>query len=109
MENYEGVRFWQNEDNPAAIKIYPAIPNTSSPASQKKGDLVDLSMVIGVLFDSDALMIDYQLDTALSTPVEARKHYRNIWYTYAKNSICDFTEKAILYYMADPANNGGQE
>lgn len=107
MENYEGVRFWQNEDNPAAIKIYPAIPNTSSPASQKKGDLVDLSMVIGVLFDSDALMIDYQLDTALSTPVEARKHYRNIWYTYAKNSICDFTEKAILYYMADPAANDG--
>lgn len=107
MENYEGVRFWQNEDNPAAIKIYPAIPNTSSPAEQKKGDLVDLSMVIGVLFDSDALMIDYQLDTALSTPVEARKHYRNIWYTYAKNSICDFTEKAILYYMADPAANDG--
>ena len=107
MENYEGVRFWQNEDNPAAIKIYPAIPNTSSPASQKKGDLVDLSMVIGVLFDSDALMIDYQLDTALSTPVEARKHYRNIWYTYAKNSICDFTEKGILYYMADPAANDG--
>ena len=107
MENYEGVKFWQNEDNPAAIKIYPAIPNTSSPAEQKKGSLVDLSTVIGVLFDSDALMIDYQLDTALSTPVEARKHYRNIWYTYAKNSICDFTEKAILYYMADPANNEG--
>ena len=107
MENYEGVKFWQNEDNPAAIKIYPAIPNTSSPAEQKKGSLVDLSTVIGVLFDSDALMIDYQLDTALSTPVEARKHYRNIWYTYAKNSICDFTEKAILYYMADPVNNEG--
>ena len=107
MENYEGVKFWQNEDNPSAIKIYPAIPNTSSPAEQKKGNLVDLSTVIGVLFDSDALMIDYQLDTALSTPVEARKHYRNIWYTYAKNSICDFTEKAILYYMADPANNEG--
>ena len=107
MENYEGVKFWQNEDNPAAIKIYPAIPNTSSPAEQKKGSLVDLSMVIGILFDSDALMIDYQLDTALSTPVEARKHYRNIWYTYAKNSICDFTEKAILYYMEDPANNEG--
>lgn len=107
MENYEGVKFWQNEDNPSAIKCYPAIPNTSSPAEQKKGSLVDLDVVIGVLFDSDALMVDYQLDTALSTPVEARKHYRNIWYTYAKNSICDFTEKAILYYMEDPANNEG--
>lgn len=107
MENYEGVNFWQNENDPSAISIEPAIPNVASPGSQTKGSKVDLDMVVGVLFDEDALMIDYQLDTALSTPVEARKHYRNIWYTYAKNSICDFTEKAILYYMADPANNEG--
>ena len=108
MENYEGVNFWQNENDPSAIKITPAIPNVASPASQTAGTAVALDMVVGVLFDEDALMIDYQLDTALSTPVEARKHYRNVWYTYAKNSICDFTEKAILYYMEDPAedNNG---
>ena len=106
IENYEGVMFWQNENDPAAIKVTPAIPNTSSPASQTQGSQVDLSHVVGVLFDEDALMVDYQLDTALSTPVEARKHYRNIWYTYAKNSICDFTEKAILYYMADPVSEG---
>lgn len=108
MENYEGVNFWQNENDPSAIKVTPAIPNVASPGSQTAGSQVVLDTVVGVLFDEDALMIDYQLDTALSTSVEARKHYRNVWYTYAKNSICDFTEKAILYYMEDPAddNNG---
>ena len=105
MENYEGVMFWQNENDPSAIKVTPAIPNVASPGSQTAGSQVVLDMVVGVLFDEDALMVDYQLDTALSTPVEARKHYRNIWYTYAKNSICDFTEKAILYYMEDPADD----
>lgn len=105
MENYEGVAYWQNENDPTAIKVTPAIPNVASPAAQTAGSQVDLSMVVGVLFDTDALMVDYQLDTALSTPVEARKHYRNIWYTFAKNSICDFTEKAILYYMEDPSND----
>ena len=105
MENYEGVNFWQNENDPSAIKVTPAIPNVASPGSQTAGSQVVLDMVVGLLFDEDALMIDYQLDTALSTPVEARKHYRNVWYTYAKNSICDFTEKAILYYMEDPAND----
>ena len=105
MENYEGVNFWQNENDPSAIKVTPAIPNVASPGSQTAGSQVVLDTVVGVLFDEDALMIDYQLDTALSTPVEARKHYRNVWYTYAKNSICDFTEKAILYYMEDPADN----
>ena len=105
MENYEGVNFWQNENDPSAIKVTPAIPNVASPGSQTAGSQVVLDMVVGVLFDEDAIMIDYQLDTALSTPVEARKHYRNVWYTYAKNSICDFTEKAILYYMEDPADD----
>ena len=105
MENYEGVNFWQNENDPSAIKVTPAIPNVASPGSQTAGSQVVLDTVVGVLFDEDALMIDYQLDTALSTPVEARKHYRNVWYTYAKNSICDFTEKAILYYMEDPADD----
>lgn len=99
IENYEGVNFWQNENDPMAIEVTPAIPDTSSPASQTAGAKVALDNVLGVLFDEDALMVDYQLDTALSTPVEARKHYRNIWYTYAKNSICDFTEKGILYYL----------
>jgi hypothetical protein len=49
-------------------------------------------------------MIDYQLDTARSTPVEARKGYRNLWYTFAKNIISDTTENSIIYYMADPAS-----
>lgn len=99
IENYEGVNFWQNENNPMAISVTPAIPDTSNPAAQKAGSAVTLDNVLGVLFDEDALMIDYQLDTALSTGVEARKHYRNVWYTFAKNSICDFTEKGILYYL----------
>lgn len=99
IENYEGVNFWQNENNPMAISVTPAIPDTANPAAQKAGSAVTLDNVVGVLFDEDALMIDYQLDTALSTGVEARKHYRNVWYTYAKNSICDFTEKGILYYL----------
>ena len=99
IENYEGVNFWQNENDPMAISVTPAIPDTANPAAQKAGSAVTLDNVVGVLFDEDALMIDYQLDTALSTGVEARKHYRNVWYTYAKNSICDFTEKGILYYL----------
>jgi hypothetical protein len=81
------------------ISVTPAIPDTSNPAAQKAGSAVTLDNVVGVLFDEDALMVDYQLETALSTSVEARKHYRNVWYTYAKNSICDFTEKGILYYL----------
>lgn len=101
IENYEGVSYWQNDavGEQMKISVTPAIPDTSNPAAQKAGSAVTLDNVVGVLFDEDALMVDYQLESALSTNVEARKRYRNIWYTFAKNSICDFTEKGILYYL----------
>ena len=103
IENYEGVDFWQNELNPSAIDIVPAIPNKVTPANgQVQGNEVKLDYLVGILYDEDAMMVDYQMDTAYSTPVEARKGYRNVWYTMLRNGINDFTENAIIYYMADP-------
>ena len=103
IENFEGVDYWQNELEPTKVDVYPALPNVSTPANgQVKGDRVQIAYLVGMLFDEDGLMIDYQLDTARSTPVEARKGYRNIWYTFAKNIISDATENGIIYYMADP-------
>ena len=99
VENFEGVDYWQNENVPMAINVTPAINDINTPSQQIAGNNVAIDNVLGVLFDEDALMVDYQLESALSTNVEARKRYRNIWYTFAKNSICDFTEKGILYYL----------
>lgn len=104
MENYEGVMYWQNENDPSAIKVTPAIPNVSTPASgQTAGDTVTLDYVVGMLYDVDALMVDYQLERSATSPLEARKGYRNLWWSFTKNAINDHTENHILYYMADPA------
>ena len=99
--NYEGVDFWQNEASGSAIDIIPAIPNTSNPTAQTTGAEVKLNVVVGLLFDEDAMMVDYQLERSATTPLEARKNYRNMWWSYSKNAINDFTENSILYYMAD--------
>lgn len=105
IRNYEGVDYWQAELTPEKIHCFPAIPNTVN-GGQTKGAEVELDYVVGMLFDRDGLMIDYQLDSATSTPVEARKHYRNLWYTYMKGINSDLTENCIIYIMEDPANNG---
>lgn len=97
--NFEGVDFWQNELNPTSIKVTPAIPDTSNPAAQTAGTQVALDYVLGVLYDEDAIMVDYQLEASYSTPIEARKRYRNIWWHFAKNSINDFTENGVLFYL----------
>ena len=98
-ENYEGVDFWQNLADPSAVKVTPAVPNASNPTSQIAGTQVALDYVLGILFDEDAIMIDYQFDGAYSTPLESRKMYRNIWYHFKKNIVEDFTENGILLYL----------
>ena len=101
--NFEGVDFWQNEYDVSAISITPAIPDAAGTNSgaQTAGTAVQLDYVLGFLFDEDALMVDYQFDSATTTPLEDRKHYRNMWWTMRKNAICDFTENMILLYMED--------
>ena len=68
---------------------------------QTAGNAVQLDNVLGVIFDEDALMIDYQLEDADATPIEARKKYYNLWWSFSKNIIKDYTENGVLLYMAD--------
>ena len=56
-----------------------------------------------MICDRDGMLTDFQIERADTTPLEARKGYRNTWMHIAKNAICDPTENTIIYYMADPA------
>ena len=100
---FEGVDFWQNENDPSAIDITPAIPDAagSNNGEQTVGTRVQLSTVIGFMFDEDALLTDFQYESSDTTVMESRKKYRNIWYTFRKNAIVDYSEKMVLLYMAD--------
>ena len=101
-KQYEGVMFWQDETlaNAAGIDVTPALPDYTN-GTQIAGSNVVLSYVVGLLYDEDAMMVDYQLETSNTTPLEARKRYRNTWLSIARNAINDFTENAILFYMSD--------
>ena len=105
LDNFESFDYWQYFDDDgatsAAINVTPAIPNTSNPATQTAGSSVNLDYVVGILFDRDACMVDYQLDDAEVTPIEARKRYYNMWWSFAKNIICDFTENSVIFTMED--------
>ena len=107
--NYEGVDYWQGltgtlTNNPA-INVTPAIPEADSTdaafGTQVAGSAVAQDYIVGFLFDEDALMVDYQFEGSYTTPLEARKLYRNLWFHYSKNAINDFTENGIVFYMAD--------
>ena len=98
----EFVTYWQNQNNRMAISVTPAIPDTSDPSEQTTGTAVALDCVIGVLFDKDACITNFQFNGADTTPMEARKKYQNTWYHNAKNAQNDFTENGVIFIMADP-------
>ena len=106
QDNYEGVTFWQHNGNTdearAQVKVRVPFYNPSTGAQESSGD-IELDYVVGLMTDVDGLMTDYQIERALSTPVEARKGYRNTWLHFSKNAINDPTENAILFYMDDSA------
>ena len=104
---YEGVDYWQNVNSPSAIDVVPAIPNTST-GVQTAGAEVELDYVVGMIFDADAIMIDYQLEHSATSPLEARKSFRNLWWSFSKNAISDYTENCVIFIMADPASNDNE-
>lgn len=96
---YEGVDFWQNSEVPSSVNVTPAVPNAADPTAQIQGTPVSLEYVLGVMYDEDAVMVDYQFDAAYTTPIEARKGYRNTFWHMRKNAISDLTENGILFYL----------
>ena len=105
---YYGVQWWQNENEPSSIDVVPSIPDLNSLSTyygeQVTGTRVQLDYVVGLIFDKDAIMTDFQLDDVNTTPLEARKRFRNTWYAMKRNLINDFSEKAILFTMEDPVS-----
>lgn len=99
LENFEGVDFWQAIDEPSKIDITPAIIDLNDLTTQTAGSQVQLEYVVGALFDEDALMTNFQLESVYTTPVEARKGYRNVFTHIKRNLINDFSENGILFFL----------
>ena len=99
-KQYEPITYWQSELKRESISITPAVYDPSD-GTQKAGAAVALDYVVGMLYDVDGMMTDFQLQRSDSTPLEARKLYRNVWNSFERNAINDPTENTILYIMAD--------
>jgi len=105
---YEGVLYWQNINDPAAISVTPAIPDVTDPTEQKKGDAVSIPYVVGLIMDRDALMVDYQFDGANTTQEHPRKRIRNTFYHFMRNICDDYTENTVIFIMEDPPETDGE-
>lgn len=111
-KQFEAVDFWQSPSSPSEIDITPAIvdldtTHTSTYGTQIQGSNVNLDYLVGVLYDEDAIMTDFQMEYVRTSPLESRKGYRTQWYGMARNALNDPTENFVVFYMADPAVTPG--
>lgn len=101
-KQFERVEFWQSNDS--EINRPKVVFNSAyldADGTQHATGTQTIDFVVGVLADEDSMMTDFQLEKALTSPLEARKGYRNNWLTFAKNAIIDQTENMVVFIMAD--------
>lgn len=100
LENYEGVEYWMNPNDPMKVAVIPNVLDVESGQSVTS-TTIQLDHVVGLLFDRDALEMSIKHESALTTPVNARGEYYNTYYHWSMMYKQDQTENMILYYMED--------
>lgn len=111
MDNqFESVDFWQSfsmsDADKAGVNIKVTIPgwlddlihNTSTDTDAAY--TFNPNYVVGCLFDKDAVLTDFQFETARTTVPEARKNYVNTWLDFGLGAIGDPSENFVLFVMS---------
>lgn len=95
----ETVNFWQGINSPDTIIVKPTYTNTSGVVTTPTNAITQAG-VFAVLFDEDALGWARVHQNVLSTPVNPRGEYRNIFYNMRLRCFSDNTEKGVVFIIA---------
>lgn len=95
----ETVNFWQGINSPDTINVKPTYTNTSGVVTTPTNAITQAG-VFGVLFDEDAIGWARVHQNVLSTPVNPRGEYRNIFYNMRLRCFSDNCEKGVVFIIA---------
>lgn len=101
-EQAERVPFWINPSDPLALGKLNSVAYM-----QKDGKVASTTitmvkpLVLGLMFDKNALAVTYRQEDVVTTPVNGAGDYYNTFYHWSKDYRADFTENAVLFYMED--------
>lgn len=103
LNETEAVGYWQNILNPDSINItVPIIDQWGAVGSTS--DPIAMSGVLGVLFDRDAVGVNIFQNEVISTPLNPRGLYYNLWHHAKVRLETDETEKGVVFLLtADSA------
>lgn len=109
-EQFESVDFWQTfslaDSDKAAIDFKVTVPGwledmiTGGQTTTDTAYEFASDYVLGVLFDKDAVLTDFQFEAARTTYPEARKNYVNTWFDFGLGAVGDPTENFVVFVMS---------
>lgn len=99
LENFEGVEYWQNPNEPEKVSVTPNQLDIST-GQAVAGAAVTIDHVMAVLFDRDALVTSVHVEDVLTSPVNNKGSYYNVTYHWGKDHQFDQTENMVIYYLA---------
>lgn len=88
---FKTVPFWQSMDSPSEIKLKLA----SSSNNEVKQELV-----MGILYDREAMGTFKKKYTSLTSPINAAGKYYNVFYHMITMYYNDLTENAVVFLLA---------
>lgn len=110
-KQFEAVDFWQtfsmDDQEKAQADIQVTVPGwledliLNTTGSSDTAFLFKPDYIVGCLYDKDAVLTDFQFETARTTPLEARKNYINTWMDFGLGALGDPTENFVLFIMSD--------
>lgn len=101
LVDFERVNFWQSALNPSQIQNKPVMLNKDGTLNTVGA--TNIENVFGVLFDEEAAGYTTVNEWSQPTPFNARGGYYNQFWHFTDRYWNDFTENAIVFYVADPA------
>lgn len=97
LTDFEGVNFWQSIDSPMAISSKAT--RLATDGSLVETGEVNTNVLLGVIFDRDALGYTTIKHTIATTPLNARGLFYNTWYHFTDRYWNDFTENGIIILL----------
>lgn len=91
LENYEVVPFWQSIATRDAISVN----------KRSDGTLTNVSNIMAVLFDTEALGVYKHDEEIASSPYNAKGLYFNTFWHFKDMYINDLSENFVYFYIAD--------
>lgn len=97
IAKHESVDYWQDFEQPDRIDVTPSTLNSAG--AVVKGNAVNQTAVVGVLFDTDAMGTNVFMNSVDVTPLNAKGRYYNTYHHFAKRYWNDPTENGVLFTL----------